>query len=450
MADQKRYAVVGTGARASMYIEALAGPYPGEIVAWCDPNGVRMSFYEEALRVAGRRSPARYRPEQFDDLLARERPDIVIVTSPDYTHPAYAAAALRAGCGVIMEKPVATTPEGARLLADAARGASGELVVTFNYRYAARNRELRRVIAEGTIGAVTSVHFEWMLDTVHGADYFRRWHREKSASGGLLVHKSSHHFDLVNWWTGDVPAEVYARGALRFYGDLNAKERGLADRPERSYRSPRLGTDPFGLNLAGDDRLRRLYLEAEAQDGYIRDRDVFSPGVTIEDNAAVLVGYASGAFLTYSLNAHSPWEGYRVSVNGTAGRAELAVVERGQVRSAADGRISGRTAIDPMTDEGAEAHGRDDVRPVSEHLVVQRHWEPAYEVPVPAESGHHGGADPRLLDAVLRPGRADPLGQRAGYVDGLRSVAIGLAANRSIATGQVVGVADLELGFPLS
>ncbi len=103
-----------------------------------------------------------------------------------------------------------------------------------------------------------------------------------------------------------------------------------------------------------------------------------------------------------------------------------------------------------MTDEGAEAHGRDDVRPVSEHLVVQRHWEPAYEVPVPAESGHHGGADPRLLDAVLRPGRADPLGQRAGYVDGLRSVAIGLAANRSIATGQVVGVADLELGFPLS
>jgi hypothetical protein len=177
---------------------------------------------------------------------------------------------------------------------------------------------------------------------------------------------------------------------------------------------------------------------------------VFSPGVTIEDNAAVLVGYASGAFLTYSLNAHSPWEGYRASVNGTAGRAELAVVERSQVRSAADGGISGRPAIDPMTDEGAEAPGRDDVRPVSEHLVVQRHWEPAYEVPLPAESGHHGGADPRLLDAIFRPGRPDPLGQRAGYVEGLRSAAVGLAANKSIATGRVVSVADLGLGFPLS
>ena len=49
------------------------------------------------------------------------------------------------------------------------------------------------------------MHFEWALDTVHGADYFRRWHREKKNSGGLLVHKSSHHFDLVNWWLGDVP-----------------------------------------------------------------------------------------------------------------------------------------------------------------------------------------------------------------------------------------------------
>jgi predicted dehydrogenase len=69
------------------------------------------------------------------------------------------------------------------------------------------------------------VHFEWVLDTVHGADYFRRWHREKANSGGLLVHKASHHFDLVNWWIGDVPATVYARGALRFYDDDAARAR---------------------------------------------------------------------------------------------------------------------------------------------------------------------------------------------------------------------------------
>jgi len=65
------------------------------------------------------------------------------------------------------------------------------------------------------------------------------------------------HFDLVNWWVGDVPAEVYARGALRFYGELSAKERGLGDRPERSRGSRLIGSDPFALDLAGDRRLRR-------------------------------------------------------------------------------------------------------------------------------------------------------------------------------------------------
>ncbi|MBO0806361.1 MAG: Gfo/Idh/MocA family oxidoreductase, partial [Nocardiopsaceae bacterium] len=248
MADKRRYAVVGTGARAGLYVGALAGRYSpaGTIVAWCDPNPVRMSYYDQVLTAGGPTAgpaPARYAPEAFGALLDEQRPDAVIVTSPDFTHPGYAARALRAGCDVICEKPLATTADGARLIADAATGAGpelgqgtgapgpGTLTVTFNYRYMPRNAALRQVIADGEIGNVTSVHFEWALDTVHGADYFRRWHREAANSGGLLVHKASHHFDLVNWWTGGVPEAVYARGALRFYGQRAARERGLAPRP---------------------------------------------------------------------------------------------------------------------------------------------------------------------------------------------------------------------------
>jgi predicted dehydrogenase len=463
----RRYAVVGTGARAGLYIRALADRYAadGTIVAWCDPNRVRMNYYDEILTAAGHRSPAQYGPDDFGRLLDSERPDAVLVTSPDHTHPRYAAQALRAGCDVILEKPVATSADGARLLADAARTSAGTLRVTFNYRYSPRNSVLRRVIADGIIGQVTSVHFEWVLDTVHGADYFRRWHREKTASGGLLVHKSSHHFDLVNWWIGDVPSTVYARGALRFYGAANARERGLGARQERSLGAPGMADDPFALDLAAAPALRRLYLEAEAEDGYVRDLDVFGPGISIEDNLAVLVGYRSGALLTYSLNAHSPWEGYRVSVNGDAGRAELEVVERGHVRSVADGGVSGRPALDPMVAGGkggkggkggeggeggtdASEGGTDasDLRPVSERLLVQRHWEPTRAVPIPEAAGAHAGGDEPLLDSLLRrDAPADPLGQRADYADGLASVAIGLAANESIATGHVVDVSQLGL-----
>jgi predicted dehydrogenase len=449
--NARRYAVVGTGARAGLYIRALADRYAadGTIVAWCDPNRARMNYYDEILTAAGRPSPAQYGPDDFGRLLDFERPDAVLVTSPDHTHPRYAAQALQAGCDVILEKPIATSADGARLLADAARTSSGTLRVTFNYRYAPRNSVLRRVIADGIIGKVTSVHFEWVLDTVHGADYFRRWHREKTASGGLLVHKSSHHFDLVNWWIGDIPGTVYARGALRFYGAASAHERGLDARPERSAAAPGMTADPFALDLAADLALRRLYLEAEAEDGYIRDRDVFSPGISIEDNLAVLVGYRSGALLTYSLNAHSPWEGYRVSVNGDAGRAELEVVERGHVGSAADGSVSGRPSVDPMVSGGDGDADPDDLRPVSERLLVQRHWEPARSVPIPEARGAHAGGDEPLLDSLLlRDAPADPLGQRADYNDGLASVVTGLAANESIATGNVIDVSQfgIELG----
>src|SRR5665811_2239215 len=100
-------------------------------------------------------------------------------------------------------------------------------------RYSPRNSELKRVIASGEIGDVLSVTFEWVLDTAHGADYFRRWHREKDKSGGLLIHKSSHHFDLVNWWLADAPARVFASGGTRFYGAENADKRGLPARPKR-------------------------------------------------------------------------------------------------------------------------------------------------------------------------------------------------------------------------
>ena len=64
----------------------------------------------------------------------------------------------------------------------------------------------------GVIGDVLSVDFHWMLDTHHGADYFRRWHRNKQNSGGLMVHKATHHFDLVNWWLSSVPERGLCHG----------------------------------------------------------------------------------------------------------------------------------------------------------------------------------------------------------------------------------------------
>jgi predicted dehydrogenase len=254
-------------------------------------------------------------------------------------------------------------------------------------------------------------------------------------SGGLLVHKASHHFDLVNWWIRSAPRRVYASGGLRFYGADNAAARGIGNRPARGTHD---GADAFELDLRDDERLKALYLDAEQHDGYLRDRDVFGEGITIEDNLALVVDYASGATLSYSLNAHAPWEGYRVAVNGTLGRAELEVVERGAVLA--------DEGLHPVLDPSAARAGASgSLRPEGERLIVQRHWEAAYEVPLEGNGDGHGGGDALLLADVFEGPGDDPLARPADWRDGVRSIAVGIAGNRSLETGLPVQVAELGI-----
>ncbi|MFI2102646.1 Gfo/Idh/MocA family protein [Isoptericola sp. NPDC019693] len=435
-----RYALIGTGGRAQLYLTALAGPYAttAELVAWGDTNPGRLDWNERRLAEAGLAAPERIDLAAVAAHVARSRIDRVIVTAPDHAHADLVVAALEGGADVVVEKPLTTDAEGVRRIADAVERTGRDVVTTFNYRYSPRNAALKQVVADGRIGEVTSVHFEWLLDTSHGADYFRRWHRLKESSGGLLVHKSSHHFDLVNWWLADVPARVYASGGLRFYGADNAARRGLGARPARGTHDG-ADRDPFALDLREHDLLRGLYLEQEVHDGYLRDQDVFGPGIDIEDNLSVVVDYARGATMTYALNAHAPWEGYTVALNGTRGRAELSVVERGAVL--ADG---GTRPVDPT------AHGDtapdEGLRRTGERLVVQEHFGVAHEVPVPQVAGGHGGADDALLRDVFLGAADDELGRAASWLDGVRALAVGVAGNASLASGLPVDVRDVALG----
>ena len=139
------------------------------------------------------------------------------------------------------------------------------------------------MISEGVIGEVLHVDLEYWLNTSHGADYFRRWHRQKKNSGGLIIHKSTHHFDLVNWWIDAVPETVYGMGRLAFYGKENAEARGESVTYER-YMDQETSADLFAIDLSKDEVLRGLYLENERYDGYFRDQNVFGQGITIEDS----------------------------------------------------------------------------------------------------------------------------------------------------------------------
>jgi predicted dehydrogenase len=352
-----------------------------------------------------------------------EKIDSVIVTSIDRTHHEYIIRALESGCDVITEKPLTIDVPKCRAILDAVQRTERSLRVTFNYRYAPSRSLVKELLQAGAIGDVKSIHFEWLLDTVHGADYFRRWHRDKRNSGGLMVHKSSHHFDLVNWWLDSVPETVFGFGNLAFYGRANAEGRGLSH-PYMRGTSPKAKSDPFALDLSSDPNFKALYLDAEEEDGYWRDQNVFGDGISIEDTMNLVVRYRSGAQLSYSLTAHSPWEGFRIAFNGTRGRIELDEIEKSYV-SAGTGAI-GASAVH------------------SQRLMVFPHWDMPREVEIPKASGGHGGGDELMLSDLFSPEKkVDPLRRAANVTDGTYSILTGIAANQAFTSGSPVQVKDL-------
>ncbi|RKP57316.1 gfo/Idh/MocA family oxidoreductase [Cohnella endophytica] len=423
---RKKYVLVGAGGRAEFFYGAIASQFKetSELTAICDTNQTRMNYANKLLEEKYDYPRVNtYRANEFDLMIEKEKPDAVIVTSVDRTHHTYIIRAMELGCDVITEKPMTVDENKCQEILDAVDRTGREVRVTFNYRYAPHHTKARELIMQGAIGQVTSVHFEWLLNTMHGADYFRRWHRDKRNGGGLLVHKSTHHFDLVNYWIGSQPEEVFAYGDLLFYGKENAEQRGVTDFYERATGNPLAKDDPFALHLDENEHLKEMYLNAEQEDGYRRDQSVFGDGISIEDTMGVIVKYRNKAILTYSLNAYMPWEGYRIAFNGTKGRLEMTIVEQSYVNSGGDKAL-----------EGALKDKR---------IILFPMWEPPVEIELEEGEGGHGGGDPVLLNDIFGTPIEDPYQRKANHVDGARSILTGIAANRSIRTGMPVKVADL-------
>jgi len=421
----KRYVIVGLGGRARMYYEALASTYRDRcaLVGLCDVNHTRMSHANEVIAGLGAAPAEMYGFDQYDVMIRDLEPDVVIVTSIDRTHHHYIVRAVELGCDVITEKPMTIDEVKCQEIVDAIKRTGRDLRVTFNYRYAPHSTKVRELMMDGIIGDVFSVHFEWLLDTYHGADYFRRWHRDKRNSGGLLVHKATHHFDLINFWLATRPNLVFALGDLNFYGRANAEARGINQFYSRAHGSPAAEDDPFALHLERFPELTALYLNAEHEDGYYRDQSVFGDGISIEDTMALLVRYASGTIMSYSLNAYMPWEGFRVSLNGSKGRLQVLVVESSYINAA------GSSAAEGMS--------------TTRRITVFPMLEPPYDVEIPAASGSHGGGDVVMLDDLFGEPKEDRFGRAATYVDGAMSILTGIAGNISMRTGRPVLVDDL-------
>lgn len=348
--------------------------------------------------------------DDFHTMLKEVQPDVVIVASVDATHHTYIIESLKAGCDVICEKPMTIDEEKCRAILEAERETGRRVTVTFNLRFAPYFATVKHMLKDGIIGDVYHVHFEWFLDRDHGADYFRRWHSEMKNSGGLLVHKSTHHFDIVNWWVDSKPERLHAFGTRRVYGD-QGRPKG-----ERCMTCSLASSCEFYKDINADRFMKKYYVGGEHEDGYWRDRCLFDERIDIYDTMTVNLRYANGAFLNYSLVAYSPYEGWKATINGSHGRLEV-----GNIYRSAD-----MSEVDQSTIKLYKLDGS------VENFTVA------------SQIGGHGGGDAKLLKALFEGSVEDPLGQQADSLAGAQSLLIGATANRSIAEGRALDVPDMS------
>lgn len=386
---RKRYAIVGTGVRAvGMWGSRVNGAYDDvvEFVGLCDTNPKRM---EAARRMMGVSCPMY---TDFDKMCDEARPELLMVTTVDAYHAEYIVRALDRGIDVITEKPMVIDEEQCQQVLDAEKRSGRQIVVTFNYRYAPKHQRIKEILLAGDIGKVTSVDFSWYLDVYHGAAYFRRWHRLRDMGGSLWVHKSTHHFDLINWWLDEDPVDVSAFGALRRYGKAG---------PFRSPKCrgcPHAGDCEFHWDVTENPRLVDLYVTPESVDGYHRDGCVFREDCDIFDTMNAVVRYSGGAQMSYAVNCFMPFEGYRLAFNGEKGRLEIRDYERQPWEAAEETEI---------------------------HLT--RNFKEREKIDIPKAEGGHGGGDVRLRDLVFRgitvPDHLALPGSRAGALSCLTGIA---------------------------
>ena len=424
---KRRIALVGTGVRGiSLWGKSLVEKHSDvlEFVGLCDINPGRVAYAQQYIGVD---CPTF---TDFEQMVDKTRPDTVIVTTVDGTHHQFIIKALQMGTEVITEKPMTIDEDKYRHILRAEKQSRRKVHVGFNYRYSSHFTKIKELLAAQPLGKVTSVDFHWYLNTDHGASYFRRWHGLRKCSGTLLLHKATHHFDLLNWWIDSDPVEVHAFGALEHYGH-NHPFRHTHCRP-----CPYKEKCKFYWDITKDKHLMNLYAANEHYDGYLRDACLWRNEIDIFDKMAVQIKYANNVQVSYSLTTYSPFEGWQIAFNGFEGRLD-----------SWDG-LPWEKGLQ-MVDQSA-LHALEMKQDLEEDksrfnsIMISHNFGSTEQIKVPKIYGGHGGGDARLRERLFAaPDAPDPLGHAAGTRDGAMSILIGIAARKSIDTGKPVKIKDL-------
>ena len=190
---QLSFAIIGCGnigKRHAAYVQAV-----GKLIAVCDID-------KEKAEETGKK----YNASIFftiEELLREEKPDVVVICTPNGLHAQHSIGSLRSGCHVLCEKPMAIKMKDCMEMIDAADKACKKLFIVKQNRFNPPVVAVKRIIEEKKLGEIYSLQLNcfWNRDAAYYKD---SWKGTLSLDGGILFTQFSHFIDLLYWMIGDI------------------------------------------------------------------------------------------------------------------------------------------------------------------------------------------------------------------------------------------------------
>lgn len=213
-----RWGLVGTGKRCAQHIKVLQRFPESRIVALCDINTDHLNKAAEMCKAD---PPELY--QTYSKLIEDSDLDVILVTTPNYLHHQVVIAALKSRRHVLTEKPMGITVEECNDMIRTAKDTGKILQVGLQLRYAGFYQKVHSLLRDGAIGKLKFVWFnefrgDWAKQSTDPEEDNRiNWRFHEKLSGGTLLEKSCHYFDLFRWLIGTEPVRVAATGGVNFY-----------------------------------------------------------------------------------------------------------------------------------------------------------------------------------------------------------------------------------------
>ena len=271
------YAIIGTGMMGREHIRAILMLKQARIVGIFDEDAGSVKRALREFSQVGHETPGAY--TNLDDLNNDDRVDAILICTPNFTHRQVFDAVKHSEKPIFLEKPMATTLEDAIYLAEASISYPSSILLGMQYRFKSQYQLALNAINSGDVGSVK------MISVCEYRPAFlpkvKEWNKFATYSGGTLVEKCCHYFDLMNRIAASLPARVFASGgrAVNFKDfSYEGKASDIDDHALVIVEYENAVKGQFTLNMFSEELYEGLIVSGDRGTLRAEERASFKPG----------------------------------------------------------------------------------------------------------------------------------------------------------------------------